>query len=495
MSMFKSKAIIGIDIDTSYIKVVKKRINGQVIQWMVELIPDDLIQDGRIVSEKALSLFIRKKLKKAKIQEKKCGVCLSLNQVIVREFHFPVMVKEFLDKNVRYEIAEYLPLGIDKYVVDYRILNEKNSLQQNFLQVMVVAIPKDILESCIKVLRQAGLRPVIIDVPVNCQERWYDEYICNLGDFSFKQRNVCIIDIGAYSTRFTLLNEGVYFIDKVSTSIKNQNQKIDIDILIEEIADVLNFFYNRKPGQKVHNILIVGNGVRVNGLPEQIEERLEIPVSLISMDNQYGIYLPNAIGAAIGLERINNENKIINFITAKKDGKPMLSNVLTAIFVILIAIGVGILGFWIPIRDKYNLIQKVEALQIEKDKYKDILNNYQELKNEVEALKGRKLWLDQVISQQKQLSHILNVIDRCLPIKAHIFQISTDQNTIQLRGRADDDMTVAQLLIALSETGEFDNVLIEEIALEQTTGLKLFSIKCNVRIYNDLNQGLHAENE
>jgi len=70
MSMFKSKAIIGIDIDTSYIKVVKKRINGQVIQWMVELIPDDLIQDGRIVSEKALSLFIRKKLKRLKYKKR-----------------------------------------------------------------------------------------------------------------------------------------------------------------------------------------------------------------------------------------------------------------------------------------------------------------------------------------------------------------------------------------------------------------------------------------
>lgn len=494
IDIFRRKAILGIDIDLGYIKIVSRNERGILTHWMVEPIPEGLIQNGKIISDRELGLFIREKLKKAGIRGKKCGICLSSEQVIIRKFCFPIMVQEALEENIRYEIAEFLSSEVDDYVIDYRILdNQQSSFQKNQLWVMAVAVHKEIVNSYINAFEKAGLKPMIIDVPPNCQEIWYNQYISTLEDSPFTQRNVCLIYIGKVSIRFTLLHEGEYYIDKQSKNSALGNEQINIELFIQELFEILNFYYTRHPDCKINNIVLMADKAQIERLAEQIERRLELPVYTIELpiDSKDQICLPNAIGVSI----IQNEKKKrINLIEAKRQDKISLPTMLKALLAMVLILGIGIYGVWRPISRRQELLNELKALEIEKEKSIDVLDSYEEIKSEIEYITNKKLQLDKVVSEQVRLSELLGVIDDCLSTDIYIMEISADRSTIKILGRANDDSAIAQLLVALDKTRRFDRVFISEITLEQITGLKLFRLECDIEIYKDLNQDLNSEN-
>jgi len=479
--------MLGIDIDAGYIKMVMKDKQNQLVQWVKEPVSPGLIQDGAISSEEALALLIRKILKSAGIRVKKCGICISSNQFVVRELYFPAMIKDSLEDNIRYEIAEYLPLGIDNYVLGYRILDYEVSSQNNLIRVMAVAAPKDMVESYIRVFKKAGLKPVILDIPANCQEIWYNTYISKIEDLSVNHDNVCLIYMGAFTTRYTLLHKGIYFIDKISTTIGSMNQGINIDLLVEEIMEILNFYYLRNPGHEIQKILLMMDGEHNAILAKQIERHLGIEVYSIKtpIDDQGRICLPNAIGAVVNYEKYGN--KRLNLIEAKKKGKQRLYRFLTVLSALLLIVVIGIKGFWIPIRNKNRIVNEINMLEAKKADYEGLISSYQEMRDEIEYLKNMKMRLDEIISKQSNISYYFELIDNCLPPNVYIIEFSTDNDSIKLLGSADDDKAIAQFLIKLASTGEFEKVFINEISLEERIGFRIFRLQCNVNIYNDQN--------
>ncbi len=482
-NIFERSAILGVDIDTAYIKIISRDQRGLPVRWLVEAIPEDLMRNGSIISDKKLGLFIREKLNKAGIRGKKCAICLSSDQVVVRQFSFPAMVEEALEENIRYEMAEYLPLGVDNYVIDYRILdNEQSPFQKNQLRVMAVAAPRELVNSCINAFKKAGLKPILMDIPQNCQEIWYNQYVA-IEDLALEQKNVCLIYVGKVSTRITFLHQGSYFIDKISKSSMEEEKKIDLDLLLQELTEMLNFYYTRYPDCQINNIILMADKVQIKMLAETIEKRLALAVHAVELpvDSKGQVCLPNAIGASTKTQ--NDRKNRINLIRTKKRDRVPVQTMLKLLLAASLSLGIVIAGFWYPVRRKQKLLDRLRALEAQKDKYVDVLNSYEEVKSEIEYITSKKLQLNKLASEQIRLSELLDVIDDCIPNDIRILEISTERNVIKLLGRARDDGAIAQLLTALDGTGRFDRVSINEIILEQITGLKLFKLQCDVELY------------
>lgn len=301
--------------------------------------------------------------------------------------------------------------------------------------------------------------------------------------------------MGAFSIRFTLLHEGIYYIDKISSAIENENNGINMELLLEEIQGMLNFYYARSPEHKISKIILMADRKYGDISGEQIKQRTGISVYVFKMpvDDNNIICLPNAVGAAAA--KLNEKmEKRINLLTANEKSKKGIYRLSTVLLTVLLGLGIAIRGFLIPIWDKYEILDEIEALEMEKDSYISIFNDYQKIKNEIEYLKSKKQELNKVISSQKLLSHLLEVVDSCLPANAYIIEFSTDNSSIRLFGTADNDNTVVEFLTALSSTGEFNRVFVDEIVLDQDTGLKLFSLQCDVDIYSDADQENFDEN-
>lgn len=95
------------------------------------------------------------------IPKKKAVFSVSGQGVIVRYIELPAMTDDELKGAARFEAEKVMPYNINEVELD--ALKIEN-LEGNRIRVVIVAVKKELIDSQIKILSEAGLEPVIIDV-------------------------------------------------------------------------------------------------------------------------------------------------------------------------------------------------------------------------------------------------------------------------------------------------------------------------------------------
>jgi type IV pilus assembly protein PilM len=313
----KSKPILGIDIGSSTLKIIKMNKNHTLGKWVLETIPTGMINQGRIEAIEPLAEIIGKALKTYGIRIKNCALYVSGSEVIVRELLLPEMSDSQLKDNVKQEIESMLPLEHGEYCIDYKVLEYiKNEESGDIGQVRVLAaaVPKEMVDDYILTMKRVGLKVSYIDVLPNIAGKLC-KYIER--NNSRIQRNICMIDFGAKKTEIIIMRDGNYYLHKMisyggeyltsSIASKSGMDLIDAeeykcrtnffqgdenDPINRQVFDYFDFllrdfertmeFYSNRNHQKVDRIYLMGGGALLEGLAKFIEEQLSIEVRLIS---------------------------------------------------------------------------------------------------------------------------------------------------------------------------------------------------------------------
>ncbi len=239
------KPMIGIDIGTSLVKIVQIK-NNRIIRSGIGVLPEGMISQGRILEITQLSGLIKKIMKANKIAGDTCSVCISGNEVIVRELKLPEMNGDQILDNIKHEITSFLPMKQEEYCIDYKILEylEAQEGASGKLRIMVAAAPGSLVQSYIDALKLAKLKTAYVDVIPNIAGKLAKQITHgNAG-------NIGIIDFGANSTNFTVTKNGNYILHKSITNggdyLTSQiAKKYSIDMLeAEALKKKSNFFEN-----------------------------------------------------------------------------------------------------------------------------------------------------------------------------------------------------------------------------------------------------------
>lgn len=311
------KPIVGIDIGSNTIKIVQMNKQKKIKRYVIERLPVGMVNQGKIEAQQQLADIIKQACRKYRINEKKCALCISANELIVRELVLPEMDENQIFENIKNEITSYLPLNHDEYSIDYKILEYKklpNNEVAN-LRIMVAAIPNSIVNKYLNVLKKANLKVQYIDVIQNIDGK-LAKWITMNSNTSAK--DICIIDFGAYTTNITILNNGKYFINKTiingseyltslladklnidllkaedykinndlledtNSTLASQLVKNHMDYLIGDIEKTMEFFKNSNNQKSIDQIYVIGGGSMMKGLPKYLERHLGVSVFLLS---------------------------------------------------------------------------------------------------------------------------------------------------------------------------------------------------------------------
>lgn len=339
----QKKAIIGIDIGSSQVKMVQTNTNGEVIRWGMGHVPKGLVHQGKIEAIEPLVDTLRKIIKENKFKGRKCALCFSGSDIIIRELRLPVMTEQQIELNIQYELSEYLPLDPRRYSIEYRVLDTVEEQDTASMRVMVVAAPRESLRVYMDILKKAGLKPVYIDISSNVREK-----LLRYALPSSSQHHLCVVDVGASMTKISLYHNGIYFTNKMTpvcgqqmTAMLSRHLQIDelsaerwkmnhhymesevddnlrlhiisyLEQLVQEVSRVVAYYQNRNYQSEVERIYLMGGGSLLRGLPEYLEEHLGIKVSyinelLLSFDHkqevaQNGVFLADAVGTTLRAE-------------------------------------------------------------------------------------------------------------------------------------------------------------------------------------------------
>lgn len=204
--MFGLKEVVGLDIGSSYIKAVQ--LNESRTGYELELfdmipISPELIVEGSVIDSIRLAESLKEFTRKAKIKTKNAVISISgHSSVIIKRISLPEMTEDELSESIKFEAEQYVPFDIEDVNLDFQILGPKEEPGQ--MDVMLVAVKKEVVNEYVSVVKDAGLNTVIVDVAAFALENMYGiNYEVETG------ANVALLNIGASTININILRGGV----------------------------------------------------------------------------------------------------------------------------------------------------------------------------------------------------------------------------------------------------------------------------------------------
>ena len=143
--------------------------NGRlkVSNAFIENLPIGAYENGMIKDTTAMSELIKKALKKHNVSEKRVIVTIESTEIIKREMSIPNVEESDRFDLITYEVSQYLPIDVNNYVLQYKVLRTEKAEDREVLQILLGAMPKIIVKAHFDTLKMAGLTPVVMDLHSN----------------------------------------------------------------------------------------------------------------------------------------------------------------------------------------------------------------------------------------------------------------------------------------------------------------------------------------
>jgi type IV pilus assembly protein PilM len=167
LSTSKDKSVVGLDVEAGSLAAAEVRANGdrQVSQVAISPLDGGLIKEGEVSDPEALSAALKAMFAEHKLS-KTVRLGVANQRVAVRTFRLPLIEdpKE-LETAVRFQAQEHLPMPIDQAVLDHRVISRFSGEDgTRGMEVVAVAARRDMLRTLLSAVREAGLKPVGIDL-------------------------------------------------------------------------------------------------------------------------------------------------------------------------------------------------------------------------------------------------------------------------------------------------------------------------------------------
>ncbi len=309
----KKDHLVGLDIGSSFIKVaeLKESGKGYILHkfGMIRTTAGSIVE-GRVADPDALANDIRTLFKSQKIREKNVAISTGGHSVVIKTINTSRRPEKELHDTIYSEAEQYIPYDIDDVNIDYQILGE-SEFSPDQMNVLVVAVKKDLVAEYIDLIHLAGLDPKIIDVDTFALQNAYE-----ILPYENREKTTLLIDVGASKTSLNIVkaNSSLMMRDNVSGTgqiveeIVNQFE-VDSNIAEQvmngeriegvprdavreiclkiaqtwcsEIGEVVNT-YQSGNDENVEKIILSGGGIFIEGFQDCLMAELEADISIIN---------------------------------------------------------------------------------------------------------------------------------------------------------------------------------------------------------------------
>lgn len=329
----KEKSVLGVDIGSSFVKVVQLRKKGgrAVLETYGELALGPLagMEVGRMtnLSEDKLAQALSDILREANATAETAGLSIPLAASLVSFVEMPLLSEKELKEMIPIEARKYIPVPINEVTLDWWIVPKTEEIEEEAgggeaeggeggaekpkaprkVDVLIAAIHNATLEKYNQVVKKTGLEASFFEIEVFSTIR---------STFGREISPVMIFDMGAGMTKLSIVDKGVinsvHIVSRGSQEITLNTAtslglsiaraeelkrelgllgvtaeglslaeiaKTNLDYVFSEANRVL-LNYERKHNKAVSKIILTGGGVLLKGFLPEAAKNLEAEVEL-----------------------------------------------------------------------------------------------------------------------------------------------------------------------------------------------------------------------
>lgn len=202
----KDTQLLAIDIGSSSIKLAEIDLSEEkpVLKSLaVTAIPGGVFNNNEISDTQEVANLIKTLIAKTGTESTKVAFCLPGPAAFVKRMTTGFSTLKEFDETISFEAANYIPDDLTSVRFDYQVLRHDDDKKS--MDVLLVAVKNEIVDSFLQAINLAGLQPVIADIdyfPIsNIFEINYPEVA--------EEKSVAIIEVGARYARVCILEKGV----------------------------------------------------------------------------------------------------------------------------------------------------------------------------------------------------------------------------------------------------------------------------------------------
>ncbi len=134
--------------------------------------------------------------------------------VIVRKITVPMMTTDELDEQIHWEAEQHIPFDIKVMSIDYEVLRRRPEAGQ--MDLLLVAAKKDEINDYASILREAKLRPVVVDINAFTIQNIFEHQHGLPQDGT-----IALLNVGAAVSSLNIVSKGVSAFTREITNAGN----------------------------------------------------------------------------------------------------------------------------------------------------------------------------------------------------------------------------------------------------------------------------------
>lgn len=303
-SLFASKnRIVNLTLNDHSIRFVElKQANPPAAQkWCERFLPPGIITDGKIIDTDSLANILEQCIDEWKISRRQVRFIVPDPLVIIRKVSIPADIQEDEIKGYLYlELGSSIHLPFEEPVFDYFPLANNGKTRD----LLLFAAPEQYVVEYAELLSSLKLNPVAADISPLALYRLYHQLgnakeneVLFTVQFDITSVNLCIFEetVPLVMRQFPLsfdiekwdINQNslgnMEFIFKGDT----EELAMQFEDILNEINKLVDFYRYTLNNEKrdVSKFLLNGDHPMITAIYDEMQERFDIPVEMISMDS------------------------------------------------------------------------------------------------------------------------------------------------------------------------------------------------------------------
>src|SRR5204862_1630987 len=307
----RQSGFLVLDIGSSSVKLaeVQQGASGPRLTALgLAALPPTVIQSNVIQDEGQVVEAIRKLVRETGAKAEQVITAVPGPAVIVKKVILPGQTGAAIDAAVLAEASHLIPDSLDNVNLDYQVIDWIE--EGNKMEVLVVAVKKEIINSYTNAIRAADLEPVLVDVDYFALENMFELNYDSPGGHP-----LALVNIGArYSSINILKNGRSTFTGDVPVGGAEYNDALVrqlgvspadaealkqgraaggadpaaaeqilgsvTELIVEEIQRALSFFWTAATDEPLGAVFLSGGPARMPGLSAELKQRLDCVVEV-----------------------------------------------------------------------------------------------------------------------------------------------------------------------------------------------------------------------
>src|SRR5438270_1179970 len=206
MALFgRKKQTVGLDIGSGLVKVAvidHSKKEPELVRAAVAPLLADAIVEGEVMDPGIVAEAVQSALAAAGVKSRQVVTAVGGRDVIIKKIQIERVKEQQARELMRWEAEQHVPFDMESVELDFQILDPDGDGVE--MSVLLVAAKRELIESKVRVLTDAGLNPSIVDVEAFALHNAFE-----LNHPDAMNGVVGLLNIGHDVTNINILDDGV----------------------------------------------------------------------------------------------------------------------------------------------------------------------------------------------------------------------------------------------------------------------------------------------